>query len=76
MPVPTYDKFIFPLLKVLAEKPAGLKSREAYSAVALDMGLSEDDCSELLSSGRQTVYQNRDGKTMLVDLRFRDSSAH
>lgn len=61
MAVPTYDRFISPLLLLLASQAEGLRSREAYARLADAVGLSEVDRSELLPSGRQRVYQNRIG---------------
>jgi restriction system protein len=61
MSIPTYDQLIAPLLKVLADNPAGLKVPAAYEAVANAVGLSEDDRRELLPSGKQPVYMNRIG---------------
>jgi restriction system protein len=59
--VPTYDRFISPLLLLLASRHEGLRSREAYAALADAVGLSGPARAELLPSGRQPVYQNRIG---------------
>lgn len=61
MAIPTYDQLIFPLLKVLAAHPDGIKTRAAYDAVADAAGLTDEDRRELLPSGKQPVYQNRIG---------------
>lgn len=61
MPVPTYDKFIEPILRYLAAHPSGASAKEAHEAAAKVLGLSEIDRQELLPSGRQLVYKNRAG---------------
>ncbi|HEY7770172.1 restriction endonuclease [Longimicrobium sp.] len=61
MPVPTYDKFIEPILRHLAAHPSGTSAKEAHEAAAKVLGLSESDRQELLPSGRQLVYKNRAG---------------
>ncbi len=61
MSVPTYDRFIEPLLRYLAEHPAGVSSREGSDAVARALGLTDSDRAELLPSGAQPVYRNRTG---------------
>lgn len=61
MPVPTYEKFIEPLLRYLAKQPQGVSAREAYEAAAAYLELSESDREERLPSGVQYVYKNRIG---------------
>jgi len=61
MPVPTYDKFIEPLLRHLARHPKGVAARDAHEAAATALGLTEFDREELLPSGVQRVYKNRAG---------------
>lgn len=61
MPVPTYDKFIEPVLRYLAQHPQGVPARQAHDAAADALGLSDDDRQLLLSSGAQPVYKNRAG---------------
>ena len=61
MTVPTYDRFIEPLLRYLALNPEGVPARQAHDAVAGVLGLSEEDRQELLPSGTQPVYKNRAG---------------
>lgn len=61
MPTPTYDKFIEPLLRVLAEHPDGMRTSEAHDAVARRIGLTEDDRAERVPSGVQPLYKNRNG---------------
>lgn len=61
MPVPTYDKFIEPLLRFLAAQQDGVPAKLAYEQAANALGLSDDDRQELLPSGAQPIYKNRAG---------------
>jgi restriction system protein len=61
MTVPTYDKFIEPLIRFLATRPGGAPAREAHEAAASALGLSDADRQELLPSGAQPIYKNRAG---------------
>ncbi len=61
MPIPTYDHFIEPVLRYLAQHPDGVPARQAYEAAADALGLRDDDRQLLLSSGAQPVYKNRAG---------------
>lgn len=61
MAIPTYDQFIAPLLRALSEHPKGMRSRDAYEAVAVAVGLTAEDRTLLLPSGQQAVYANRIG---------------
>jgi restriction system protein len=61
MAVPTYDRFIEPILRYLAAHPDGASARDVHDAAALALGLSDADRAELLPSGMQTVYKNRAG---------------
>jgi restriction system protein len=61
MPVPTYDRFIEPLLRHLARHPGGSPTRDAHEAAANALGLTEADRQELLPSGVQRIYKNRSG---------------
>jgi restriction system protein len=61
MAVPTYDKFIEPLLRFLATKPNGVQAREAHEAAAEALSVSSEDRKELLPSGAQPIYKNRAG---------------
>ncbi|MBK6515515.1 MAG: restriction endonuclease [Polyangiaceae bacterium] len=61
MPIPTYDRFIEPILRFLAKNPAGALARDAYEAAADALGISEQERQELLPSGTQAVYKNRAG---------------
>jgi restriction system protein len=61
MPVPTYDKFIEPLLRYLVSHPEGVPARDAQEAAATALGLSDSAREETLPSGSQLVYKNRIG---------------
>lgn len=61
MAVPTYDKFIEPILRFLAAKPNGAPARDAHEAAAQALAVSEVDRQELLPRGSQPIYKNRAG---------------
>jgi restriction system protein len=61
MPVPTYDRFIEPILRYLADRPGGALARDVHEAAAVALGLTDADKQELLPSGTQPVYKNRAG---------------
>lgn len=61
MAVPTYDKFIEPLLRFLATRPSGAPARDAHEAAAQALCVSDADRQEVLPSGAQPVYKNRVG---------------
>lgn len=61
MPVPTYDRFIEPILRYLAAHPAGALARDVHEAAAAVFGLTDADRAEMLPSGTQVVYKNRSG---------------
>lgn len=58
--LPTYDQFIEPILRVLQQYPEGLRAAEVHDAAAGYLQLTQEQRSELLSSG-QAVYKNRCG---------------
>jgi restriction system protein len=61
MPVPTYDKFIEPILRYLVSHRGGAAARDVHEAAAASLKLSDIDRQELLPSGAQSVYKNRAG---------------
>ena len=61
MPVPTYDRFIEPVLRYLAAHPDGSTARDVHDAAARALGLNDADRAEVLPSGRQQVFKNRAG---------------
>lgn len=61
MTVPTYDQFIAPLLRYLAEHPDGVRTADAHEAVAAALRLSAEDRAERVPSGVQPLYKNRNG---------------
>ncbi len=58
--VPTYDRFIDPLLRFLAEQQEPVRCADAHDAVAKRMGLTPQDMLEVIPSGQPT-YKNRLG---------------
>lgn len=61
MPVPTYDRFIEPVMRYLAARPDGATARDVHDGAAQALGLSDADRAELLPSGAQQVFKNRAG---------------
>lgn len=61
MSVPTYDRFIEPILRYLAQRPEGVPAREVHEAAADALGLTDLDRLERLPSGVQPIYKNRAG---------------
>jgi restriction system protein len=61
MPVPTYDKFIEPILRYLADHPEGAVARDVREAAAATLKVSHLDRQERLPSGVHEVYKNRAG---------------
>lgn len=59
MAIPDFQSFMLPLLKYLGQKGSEVSLKELLDAMAKELGLSEDDLHELLSSGAQTVFANR-----------------
>jgi restriction system protein len=61
MAIPTFDKFIEPLLRYLATQPDGVSAGDASEAVADLAGVTIDERQQLLPSGIQQIYKNRIG---------------
>lgn len=61
MTVPTYDQFIEPLLRFLAQHPDGVPAKQAHDAAASALGLSDEARQQLVPSGTQPIYKNRAG---------------
>jgi restriction system protein len=61
MPVPTYDKFIEPILRHLACHPDGAAAKDVHDAAAAVLNVSDVERQELLPSGVQPIYKNRAG---------------
>lgn len=60
MPVPTYDQFIEPILRYLADNPDGAPARVVHESAANAQSLSDEERHVVLNSG-QPVYKNRAG---------------
>jgi len=67
MAIPDYQSLMLPLLRYAADGEAHFL-RDAYSDLADEFGLTEEERKELLPSGRQQVINNRIGwaKTYMV----------
>jgi restriction system protein len=61
MDVPTYDRFIEPLLRWLARQDAPVSAGAAHEAMADALGLTAEQRELLVPSGQQLVYKNRCG---------------
>lgn len=61
IPIPTFDRFIEPLLRLLAAHPDGTSAPQAQSALADQMGVTAEERRELLPSGAYPVYKSRIG---------------
>ena len=61
MSLPSYIKFIEPLLRFLVEQTEPIRARDVYEAVADIVGLTDEQKEELLPSRDQAVYRNRIG---------------
>lgn len=61
MSVPTYDRFIEPILRYLVAHPEGVLAKDAHDAAAAALGLTDVERAEVLASGVQSVYKNRAG---------------
>lgn len=59
MAIPTYDKFIGPILRHLASHPEGAPAKDVHDAAAAVLNVSDLDRQELLPSGIQPIYKNR-----------------
>lgn len=59
--IPTYDRFIEPILRFLAAHPQGAPAREAHDAAAFALKLDSATRLERLPSGVQPIYKNRAG---------------
>lgn len=60
MTVPTYDQFIEPILRFLAQQSAPVAAKDAHEAAAQALGLTLEQRQETVPSG-QLVYKNRCG---------------
>jgi restriction system protein len=61
MAVPTYDKFVEPVLRYLAAHPEGAMARDVHQGAADALQVSEADRAEMIPSGTQLLYKNRIG---------------
>jgi restriction system protein len=61
MGVPTYDKFIEPVLRLLAANPNGMAAKDVHEQAAQMLGLTDADKDLMVPSGVQPLYKNRAG---------------
>ncbi|WP_462322521.1 restriction endonuclease, partial [Halochromatium sp.] len=61
MTIASFDKFIEPLLRLLAEHPTGLATAEAQRLLAAQFDIGPDQKRELLPSGTYPLYKSRIG---------------
>jgi restriction system protein len=57
--VPTYDRFIEPILRYLVRRPGGAAARDVHDGAAAALDISDEDRQRLLPSGTQLVFKNR-----------------
>lgn len=76
MAVPKYDELMKPILKMVKDGEA-YKIKDVAAMLAKQLNLSSNDLSEMLPSGRQTVFRNRVGwaKTYMKKAGLLDSPA-
>jgi restriction system protein len=76
MAVPKYDELMKPLLEAVEDGQL-YKIKDIYTVLIQQLRLGSDDLSEMLPSGRQTVFRNRVGwaKTYLKKAGLIDSPA-
>lgn len=61
MAIPTYDRFIEPILRFLAANPDGVPAKVAHESAADALNLSDSERQQLLPNVQQLVYKNRAG---------------
>jgi restriction system protein len=61
MAVPDYQSVMLPLLKYAASRDGEISTGEAVDALAVSLGLTEDDLKQMLPSGIQQTFVNRVG---------------
>lgn len=61
MAIPTYDRFIEPLLRFLETQPDGAATRQAQDAAADALAVTPQERQLLLPSGTMAIYRNRVG---------------
>lgn len=59
--IPTFDRFIEPVLRVLERHVDGLSAADAYEAAADVLGLTPEQRAAVVPSGQQPIYKNRIG---------------
>lgn len=59
MAVPDFQSIMLPLLRFVGRHGAEINTNDVINALALELGLSEDDLQEMLPSGTQRTFFNR-----------------
>ena len=65
MPVPTYDKFIEPILRYLASRPDGSAAKDVHDAAAAVVHVSDLERQELLIETPQSAEQKENSLSVL-----------
>ena len=61
MPIPDYQSIMLPLLKLAADKQEH-RYCDAINTLATNYNLTATEQKELLPSGQQPIFDNRDGR--------------
>ncbi len=61
MTIPTYDKFIEPIIRYLAAHPEGTAAKNVHEATSDMLGITVEERQRMLPSGVQPIYKNRAG---------------
>jgi len=61
MSIPSFDRFIDPLLRLLTQHPEGIRAADAQRVLAEGMGITPEARRQLLPSGGYPVYKSRIG---------------
>jgi len=59
MALPTFQKFLQPVLVVMSRKVSPIKRKDIYDDVQAEMDISDDDRNQLIKSGVETAFENR-----------------
>lgn len=63
MPVPTYDNFIEPVLRVLQQSPAGVSAKEVYEGAANLLHLDDSQRNKLIPAANRFIKIEPGGPT-------------
>ena len=73
--IPDYQTLMLPLLRLVADKKEH-KYRDLIESLAIEFRITDTERKELLASGNQAIFDNRDGwaKTYLKKVGLLDST--